>query len=236
MELFRGYVDVEQIGEAMKSYKLMRETLNKLEKTNRNNHKAYLIRCGVFQQLQMAKIDNVMKGSCGQYLTDLNKCCALMPNFYYPHWQRQILNDRSQPIGLKQCEVLHERFPDEAVILKDLIRLLCVTGQNEKAEHELNNFRLCNPEKLQETWNIEAMMHLGQPRMVECVRRCINYKPYIAGHYHELITYFENVTHENGKVLEVLNKLLDHTITPGDFARAFEMRRILFSKIMLENY
>lgn len=217
----------------------MREILDDLEENYRDKHKIYLVKSGVLQQLHLKSSDIAALCSKGQCLIDLKKCCKLMPNYYYPHWQQEMLHYDAQvngphPLGnLRQWEVLRKRFPNEVEILQSMMPFLLATG---KAEHELKKFRRHNPDKIEQTWHAEGMIYPGGPRMVECFRRDINYRPYLWLPYLQLGNHFNHCTHEYGKELEVLNKFLDHAIIAKEFSDAFEIRQKLLSKIIEQNY
>lgn len=229
--------------EAKKTYERAREILNKLEQDYRDEeHKIYLIKAGVLQSILMVDAENAMKCSNNQCLADLKKCCELMPNFYYPHFQHAMMNIQmrihlpSPSKKLEQLQKFRERFPDEIGSLNAIIPFLSEAGQYNEAKSELNDFRRRNPDKMNETWRAEGFLNLGRSSSVEYFKRSILHEPSNLVAYCQLTKYFESVSGEYGKLLEVFNKCLEHVDYDDAFASFFELRQKLLSNIVAENY
>lgn len=242
MDMFICQVQLQQYALAKKTHRFMRNIVDPLERFLKDKHKIYLIKGGVFHRDLYQNADIISKcsdWSDNQYLDDLRKCCDLMPSFYVPHLKLAMVEYTLNPNSAQNRNRLlrlREKFPNESLILTITIPLLYNKSQLKRAGQDLDEFRRFNPKKIKETWYLEAVLSKWHPSSVKLIKRAIIYQPFVLGPYHLLFLHFQDTTHEYGKALEVLNECLDRIDNTNDFAKAFQMRQHLLSKIVVENY
>lgn len=91
-------------------------------------------------------------------------------------------------------------------------------------------------EKMDDTWWAEGLIYEGHPSSVEMFKKYIVFKPHECAPYFELISYFDENTHEYGKALEVMNKCLDSICDLKQYVRVLKLRQNLLARIVGENY
>lgn len=241
MAVFETEIQFKGYDKAREVYQFACTVFERLERDYLDKAKIHLVKAGVLQQALAGCTDDVLVCSDDQCLVDLMKCCELMPNYYFPHMQFAMMNihtyltDPNPTKKIEEVDQLRERFPDEIDLLNASIAFTCIR-QPRKAIHDLNEFRLRNPELFKDTLRAEGLIHMRRPESVECFKQSINYQPYYLVPYRQLSIYFEDLTHEYGKALEVFNKCLDHVVSSNEYGSTFEMRQNLLARIVAENY
>lgn len=234
--IFTGVAD-----KAEDNYKNAFKILSDMEEHNAfEKHKIYVIKSGVLQGFTSTNAHKSL--SCcaaAQIRHSLEICCKLMPNFYHAHKQCYYEENHSvwPCMSHKKLKQLCDRFPHGIAIRSTyIIELALEYDQLDEAKRELIALRAANPDRIDETWWVEGVLNDGKPESVNIFKRAIAAQPFDGMGYVKLADYFESVTHEYAKALEVLNKGLKDNYNRGKFREMFKARQDLLTKIAAENH
>lgn len=241
LSLCVNYIFCGDLEEAEMEYAKVFDMLNGMEERGDiAKHKIYIIKSGAIQNLVgMNALDALSRQTANQIRRDLVTCCELMPNFYAIHMQRYYAesNIECRCMLIKKLKAICDRFPRGIGLRSTYILELSQNPDNmEEAKRELAALRESIPDKIDETWWIEATLNEGQPASVELFKRAIDCQPFNGLSFWKLGEYFESVTHEYAKALEVYNKGLRDNYNRDKFRKLFNARQNLLSKISAEKY
>lgn len=208
--------------------------LNKIEKFCARE-KIFIIKSGVL-------IDGIIHKPNDEFIRNLKVVCKLMPDFCYAHWQLFYAELKSEGSLVRAAELmdrqerLFHRFPHSIELRGNYVVRIFALGNGDKALQELNNMRRDNPDRIDDTWWMQARINQGKPISVMCLKRAINNTPSQMEFYEQLVEYLESTTHEYGKALEVMTMALDKVDSLGFYGDFFEWRQKLLLRIESQNF
>lgn len=233
-EAICGYLEIGR-----EKYGMAKDSFDYLEKVRFDQRKIYVVKSGILVGLVHTGAYKANFSVQNQCVSDLAKCCLLMPNFEEVHMQHYMATKHHLLVNakLKQLKEFCERFPNSVDFRCTYAILLSEHRQSETAKQEMLDLRQRAPECVNaETWRAEAITHLNEPASVDLFKQAISCKPYYGANYDDLYEYFELATHEYSKALEVLNKGLQNINDKRFFAVLFAARQKILSRIVKQNF